>query len=265
MQSREFCEGVIVLRNLKKTVAKLARKCGYEIIPSYQLSETPLARHLQELFARLDIDLVVDVGAHYGEYARFLRDVVGYRGSILSVEPIGENFKNLKRTRESDHSWAGVNVALGPENTRMAINVTKDTQFASFRAPSQAGLLATGNMQMRANASVERVEEVEVLRLDELLTKHCAGRPDAQIYLKLDTQGFDLQVIAGIGEWRNHILAMQSEISMLPLYEGMPTYAESVETFGNLGFDVTGFFPVSRDEMLRVIEFDCTLISRRLS
>lgn len=253
-----------MLRNLKKTVAKLARKCGYEIIPSYQLSETPLARHLQELFARLDIDLVVDVGAHYGEYARFLRDVVGYRGSILSVEPIGENFKILKRRRESDRNWAGVNVALGPANTRMAINVTKDTHFASFKTPSQAGLSATGNTQMRANAAVERIEEVEVLRLDELLTKHCAERPDANIYLKVDTQGFDLQVIAGIGEWRNHVLAMQSEISMLPLYEGMPTYAESVETFGNLGFDVTGFFPVSRDEMLRVIEFDCTLISRRL-
>jgi FkbM family methyltransferase len=254
---------VIVLRNVKKAIGKIAHKCGYEVIPSYQLSETPLARHLQELFARLDIDLVVDVGAHYGEYARFLREVVEYRGSILSVEPIGENFKILERAREPDRNWAGVNVALGPANARMAINVTKDTQFASFKTPSQAGLLATGNTQMRANASVERTEEVEVLRLDELLAKHCAERPDAKIYLKLDTQGFDLQVIAGIGGWRNRILAMQSEISMLPLYEGMPTYAQSVEAFGNLGFDVTGFFPVSRDETLRVIEFDCTLISRR--
>jgi hypothetical protein len=145
----------------------------------------------------------------------------------------------------------------------MEINVTKDTQFASFKTPSQVNLLATGNTQMRANASVERTEEVEVLRLDALLAKHCAERPDAKIYLKLDTQGFDLQVIAGIGEWRNRILAMQSEISMLPLYEGMPTYAKSIETFGDLGFDVTGLFPVSRDEMLRVIEFDCTLISKR--
>ncbi len=254
-----------MLRNVKRAIGRIARKCGYEVIPSYQLSETPLAHHLQELFARLHIDLVVDVGAHYGEYAHFLREVVGYRDSILSVEPISENFKILERTRESDRNWVGVNVALGPANTRMKINVTKDTQFASFKTPSQAGLLATGNTQMRANASVERTEEVEVLRLDELLTKHCTERPDAKIYLKLDTQGFDLQVIAGFGEARNRILAMQSEISMLPLYEGMPTYARSIETFGDLGFDVTGFFPVARDEMLRVIEFDCTLISRRPS
>lgn len=253
-----------MLHNLKMAMAKIARSFGYEVIPTYQLPQAPLAHHLQELFARLEIDLVVDVGAHYGEYARFLRDAVGYAGPILSVEPIGENFKMLKRARESDRNWAGVNIALGPDNTRMTINVTKDTQFASFKMPSQAGLLATGNAQMYANASVERTEEVEVLRLDELLTKHCAERPDAKIYLKLDTQGFDLQVIAGIGGWRNRILAMQSEISMMPLYEGMPPYTESVEVFGNLGFDVTGFFPVSRDEMLRVIEFDCTLVSRRI-
>jgi hypothetical protein len=56
---------------------------------------------------------------------------------------------------------------------------------------------------------------------------------------------------------------MQSEVSMMPLYEGMPTFAESIETFSSLGFDVTGLFPVSRDERLRVIEFDCTLISTR--
>jgi FkbM family methyltransferase len=252
-----------VLFRLKKAIAGIARNCGYEIIPCYQLPQAPLARHLQEIFARLEIDLVVDVGAHFGEYVRFLRDVVGYTGPILSVEPIGENFKILKRTHQSDRNWTGVNIALGPESTRMTINVTRDTQFASFNSPSTTGLLATGNAQMCANASVERTEEVDVRRLDELLVKYCGERRDAKIYLKLDTQGFDLQVVSGIGEWKNRILAMQSEVSMMPLYEGMPTFAESIETFSRLGFDVTGLFPVSRDERLRVIEFDCTLISKR--
>ena len=252
-----------MLRRLKKAIGRIARARGYEIIPCYQLPQTPLALHLQEVFARLEIDLVVDVGAHFGEYARFLRDVVGYTGSIISVEPIGKNFEILKRAHGADHNWFGANIALGPQNAKMAINVTKDTQFASFQKPSRTGLLSTGNAQMCADASVERTEEVEVRRLDELLAEHCRERPNAKVYLKLDTQGFDLQVIAGIGDWENRILAMQSEISMIALYEDMPTFAESIETFRGLGFEVTGLFPVSRDEKLRVIEFDCTLISKR--
>ena len=251
-----------MLRRFKNAIAQLMRKCGYEIIPSYQLSQMPLAYHLQELFARLEIDLVVDVGAHYGEYARFLRDIVGYKGKIVSVEPIGDNFRILTGAREADSEWMGVNIALGPANASMPINVTKDTQFASFRIPSQAGLMATGNAEMYSNATVQRIEEVEVCRLDDLLEKQCAGKRSARIYLKLDTQGFDLQVLSGIGAWRSSVLAMQSEISMLPLYVEMPTSVESIEAFNNLGFDVTGFFPVSRDEKLRVIEFDCTLISK---
>jgi FkbM family methyltransferase len=254
--------GVVVLYNFKKSIATFARKCGYEIIPSYQLPDMPLALHLQDLFARLGIDLVVDVGAHYGEYCRFLRDLVGYTGWILSVEPIAENFEILKRTHESDSRWVGVNAALGPENATMAINVTKDTRFASFKAPDRAGLLATGNAQMLANAAVERTEIVQMQRLDALLSRHYANRPMAKVYLKLDTQGYDLHVLSGIGESRSVISALQSEISVMPLYEGMPNYAESIEAFNSLGFDVTGFFPVSRDEKLRVIEFDCTAISR---
>ena len=55
---------------------------------------------------------------------------------------------------------------------------------------------------------------------------------------------------------------MQSEVSVLPLYDGMPDYKTSIEAFGAAGFDLSGLFPVVLDQALRVVEFDCVAVSR---
>ena len=54
---------------------------------------------------------------------------------------------------------------------------------------------------------------------------------------------------------------MQSEISLKAIHEGMPDYLTALAEFRNLGFEITGFYPISRDKKtLAVIEYDCVLI-----
>ena len=44
---------------------------------------------------------------------------------------------------------------------------------------------------------------------------------------------------------------------MVPIYEGMPRFAEQLAIYEEAGFETTGLFQVSRDKStLRVIEFD---------
>ena len=56
--------------------------------------------------------------------------------------------------------------------------------------------------------------------------------------------------------------ALQTEASMLPLYEGMPDYKQSIETLNGLVFDISGMFPIVRDQFLRIVEFDCVMVNR---
>ena len=82
-------------------------------------------------------------------------------------------------------------------------------------------------------------------------------------YLKLDTQGFDMEVLRGGRDSLPDVRALQTEASVIGIYKGMPGYMETIRYLDGCGFDVTGFYPVSRDRSLRLIEFDCVMMNRR--
>jgi hypothetical protein len=81
-------------------------------------------------------------------------------------------------------------------------------------------------------------------------------------YLKLDTQGFDIEVLQGSRDSLGAVRALQTEASVIGIYKGMPGYVEIIRYLDEHGFDITGFYPVSRDSSLRLVEFDCVMINR---
>ena len=42
----------------------------------------------------------------------------------------------------------------------------------------------------------------------------------------------------------------------------MPGYTETIHYLDERGFDITGLYPMSRDNALRLVEFDCVMINR---
>ncbi len=101
------------------------------------------------------------------------------------------------------------------------------------------------------------MEEVEVHRLDGVISGITKERPEARIYLKLDTQGLDLTVLRSAGDLVPLILGIQSEIAAHHFYEEMVPFGDAINAYQELGFEITGIFPLSREfDNLRVIEFD---------
>src|SRR6185312_9362363 len=94
---------------LKKTLQRGLWSLGYHV-GSFPPVDS-LAYHLKLLLSRLEIDCVIDVGAHDGEFARFLRDL-GYQGEIVSFEPVKATFERLCAAFAGDPHWRGLNVAL---------------------------------------------------------------------------------------------------------------------------------------------------------
>jgi hypothetical protein len=103
--------------------------------------------------------------------------------------------------------------------------------------------------------------EVSVRRLDGLWSRIADDLPEPRVYLKMDTQGCDLEVFDGARGCIELVWGLQSELSALPLYEGMPDYATSLQRYRSCGFEVSGFFPVFRDKETHLLgEFDCVMI-----
>jgi FkbM family methyltransferase len=224
------------------------------------MRQLALSGHLREMFELLQIDTVLDVGANTGQYRDFLRHEVGFHGSILSFEPVGRNVQVLRQRVASDARWRVLDCALGDHDGQLSINVMRSDDFSSFLAPA-SGMEG----EYKEKCAVDHTETVAIRRLDGLLDEALAGHSQARIYLKMDTQGFDLKVVEGADGVLHRVRALQTEVAVQRLYQGMPDFVEAIQTLSGKGFEVTGLFPVSRDARLRVVEFDCIMINGKIA
>jgi FkbM family methyltransferase len=242
-------------RALRRTIFKLAHACGYTVIPNWRVDYYAQAMFLRDLFAYLHVDCVFDVGANVGQYRDFLRREVDYEGTIVSFEPIPENIALLRDRAKADPRWIVEGYALGRTAGAATFNVMRSSEFSSFLPPERSA----SPLFAESNAILRRID-VEVKTLEQVFpgVQH-HGRA---LYLKLDTQGYDLEVAGGAGDVIRNFCALQSEASVNPLYEGMPDYRTTIRTFEALGFELSALFPNNPQHFPRMFEFDCHMISR---
>jgi hypothetical protein len=72
-----------------------------------------------------------------------------------------------------------------------------------------------------------------------------------------------MQVIAGAEQTLPQVMALQVEVSVHPIYAGAPGFVEVLDAMSARGFDVAGIYPVRRDELSRIVNFDCVMINSR--
>lgn len=239
---------------MKAFAQGLIERAGYRVYrerPRDLANPLPveLAAHRSVLRAVLEeqaVTTVLDVGAHTGGYGALLREI-GYTREIVSFEPVAASFAVLEA--RLDPRWRALRLALGREPGTLQLNVARESNFTSAHSPSAFAVERFGG------SATDHVEEVEVARLDAV----AAGE---RILLKTDTQGFDLEVIAGASGILDRVVALQVELSVVPLYDGAPDWLEALATLRSLGFVPASLTSVGRAE-LRAVEFDCLLVRER--
>lgn len=206
---------------------------------------------LRSIFERYQINLVVDVGANEGQFAKTIRSF--YSGKILSFEPVSSTFEKLAQSASSDRMWYVYQIALGMEEGTHTIHLADATDFSSFLKTNDYAINRFGK-----GVESNREETVTVSTLDIQLS--ALSSEDTRIFLKMDTQGYDIEVFRGLGEKIRHVVALQSEMSLIPIYEGMPHWTESITAYEKAGFLVVGMFPVNIDmHSDHIIEYDCVM------
>ncbi len=236
------------MRSLIAAAGYSAIARGVRVPNSQRVADYIQQSRLIDLLDRLDINLFLDVGANRGFFSKHLRQA-GYKGVLCSFEPVPRDAEQIRGFAQGDDEWHVFECAAGAEEGSAAFSVYgsgDETVLSSF-------------LELRDNDATRQTINVSVRRLDVLLQPLLATIPSPRIFLKCDTQGFDLQVVAGAEKMMPLVQGLQSEVSVQPLYAGMPHFTESLAHYETLGFGLMDLFVVHRLPDGRVLEYDCVM------
>lgn len=196
------------------------------------------AERRARLLGAYDVDLVVDVGANVGQYAAALR-AAGYEGRVTSFEPLAAPYAVLADAAAGDRAWEAWRLALGARRGAARANVAED--------PRNSSVLKVGERHLRAvpDSRTVAVENVRMERLDDLWPHLTAGARHP--YLKIDTQGYELEVLRGAGSALDDVVLVEAELSLLPTYDAGPLFGDVVPFLAGRGFAPVAFEGVLDD------------------
>lgn len=226
---------------MKESIQKLLKRLGVDI------HRTRYVPDVVEFLKDRRIDVVLDVGANVGQFGASLR-MKGYRGKIVSFEPIESVYKSLAAIAKADGNWEAYNIALGAAPGETTINVADASVFSSILGSTSAAI------QFDSKAAVRRTETIKVRTLDEF-----ASNLSGNILLKIDTQGYEKQVLEGGRKTLPELKGVLMELPIIHLYEGTWQFHEALEFMALAGFVPAQIHPVhhqSKDKV-SLLEVDC--------
>jgi FkbM family methyltransferase len=194
-------------------------------------------------------NVVFDVGANIGQYGRSLRKC-GFTGRIVSFEAISSAHAQLSAVAARDHDWVvAPRCAIGRTTEESTINISGNSVSSSLLRMQDIHLNTSPD-----SAYVAR-EPVRIERLDDLAESLMPN--EARLMLKVDTQGYEEEVLSGAVLTLNKVCAMQLEMSVVPLYDGAPQLRRILELCEGLGFQLHGVIPGFHDEKTgRLLQMD---------
>jgi len=175
---------------------------------------------------KLNIKTVIDIGAHQGEFAKRIHELLP-DASIISFEPLPSCFRELEQYGKTLPRHRAFNYALGASRGRATMHQSEFTQTSSLLPPSE------GMERQMPFAARAHPIEVDVETLDGV----CSGLSlEDDLFVKIDVQGFECQVIAGARSTLARARLVLVETSFQPIYEDQPlfgaVYRELVEGLG---------------------------------
>lgn len=225
----------------------------------------PLARSAREFLTRIgsnvdspfisivrnledsNVSNVIDVGANVGQFGLDIRRH-GFKGQIVSYEPVNETFGLLTQTTRRHQPWKAIQLGLGAAESERTINISGNDGLSS-------SLLEMGSLHLENfpdSATVSR-QNISISTIDNQLV--VLGLRPQEIMLKLDVQGFEAEVLKGASQSISKIPLCYLEVSITPLYEGevllLPILIE-LSKYGHEVIDVFRGIKASNGQLLQL-------------
>ena len=214
-------------------------------------------KHGIKIIKNLEIDCLFDVGANTGQYATLVRSL-GYQGQIFSFEPLSSAHKILKEKSIHDNFWTVYDrCGIGDQNKLETINISGNSYSSSFLDMLEKHKKAAPDSEYLGQ------EEVNIYTLDNIFCN--LKNRYKRIFLKIDTQGYEMNVLKGVEKNIHKIYAVQLELSMSPLYNNSHLYQEFFDYFIKRDFECWNLQSGFRDpETGRLLQFDGLFVNKNL-
>lgn len=233
----------MIPRLIKRSFHKFLKHYNYDLV---KFPYGDLAKRM-EIIKQYSIETILDVGANIGEFANTMREA-GYKHEIISFEPRKSAYDELIKVSSMDPKWKSVNIALGNEDGKSIINVAGNYTSSS--------LLDMNNLhsEIKPHSKYIGKEEITIKRLDSIINNLVEN--DSNLYLKIDTQGYEKYVLEGATNSLDRICVIQLEMSLAELYKGGNLIYEMIPYLENKGFYICsierGFHDMKTGRLLQV-------------
>lgn len=230
------------LRKAKKALA-LARRPRWRAALKSGVAAT--IEHMDVPFP-FDYRTVIDVGGHHGQFTLFALERFP-RADVITFEPQADGAALIRRLTADEQRVTVHNCALGAHPGSAELNISKRSDSSS--------LLPIGRGQTSAFPGTETAATttVEVETLDALLPT----APQGPTLLKIDVQGFELDVLRGARRVLSEIETVYVECSFVELYSDQPLIGEVIQHLRECGFRLDGVHGVTYDADGRCLQADC--------
>ena len=153
----------------------------------------------------------------------------------------------LKNNCKNDSKWNAYNYAIGDSNTEMEINIAGNIDSSSLLD------ILPQHVESAPKSAYIGKEKIKVYKLDSIF-KEFYNEGD-NIYLKIDTQGFEKNVLDGAKESLKYIRGIQIEMSIVPLYNTQVLYQELINILNKNNFKLysleNGFYDKNTGQLLQ--------------
>ncbi len=200
------------------------------------------------------INLVLDVGANLGHYSEGLINF-SYKGKIIAFEPISPLYRDLIKKFKKNKNIQIYNLALGNEEKEMEINIASN--FGGSSSIMKPKLVKTEF----SSISFNKKQKIKVQKLDNIINN--ISKENDRIYMKLDVQGFEKEVILGSLKNINRIKLIQLETSTIELYEGEKTIDEIISYLYKQGFILIDIIGKLKNKQNHLVQTDLIFINRK--
>lgn len=234
----------------RKFLKSLLHKTRYTIVQKATLP----AFNLMGL-NNYNIKTVLDIGANRGQ---FLEDWVNHlpKAKFYCFEPISEEFNNLKETaKKYRNEIITINSAVGNSIGRIKFQRNNYTPSSSILTATKAN-----ETYFPQTANTELID-VKIIRLDDFFDK-IDPKDLLEIFLKIDVQGYELEVLKGSVNVLQNTKICLLEINFDNLYEGQPTFKQIFDFLTEYGFEYKGAFGQVFNKNGNLIFSDILFISK---
>lgn len=175
-----------------------------------------------------NINYVIDIGANVGQFSVEILDN-GFKGEIISFEPLTSAYSELVKNSKKYNNWTIYpKSAIGNTDGEIEINISNNSVSSSILNISKKHIDASNESRYIG------IEKVRIHKLDSLFSKE--QLKEKNIFIKIDTQGFEWQVLEGASNILEDTKGLLCELSFDKLYEGQHLWQEIITKLEQYNF-----------------------------